>query len=201
MLVVGKVGWGPKLHPTDLTPDEQYTHITQWALLGAPLLIGCDMTQMDPFTLGLLTNDEVLAVNQDPLCLQAHRITEDRGDGTEVWAKPLADGTIAVGLFNRGRFVLQNPRHGSTTRRLIDRSTSTTREFDSADAANAVVQQGIRVVDVTVTWSDLHLSGPQPVRDLWRQIDLPEADGALTATVPWHGAAMFKIGTPHEPQP
>jgi len=198
MLVVGKVGWGPKLHPTGLTPDEQYTHITQWALLGAPLLIGCDMTQMDSFTLGLLTNDEVLAVNQDRMCLQARRIKEDLGDGTEVWAKPLADGTIAVGVFNRGRYVLQNPRRGSTTRRLIDRSTSTTREFDSSDAANAAFQQTVRVVDVSVTWADLHLSGPQPVRDLWRQIDLPVTDGTLTATVAYHGAAMFKIGTPHE---
>ena len=71
MLVVGKVGWGPNLHPSKLSPDEQYTHISLWALLAAPLLIGCDMTQMDPFTLNLLTNDEVLEINQDPLGKQA----------------------------------------------------------------------------------------------------------------------------------
>ena len=67
MLVVGWVGWGPALHCTRLTPDEQYTHITLWCLLSSPLLIGCDLSQLDPFTLNLLTNDEVLAVNQDPL--------------------------------------------------------------------------------------------------------------------------------------
>ena len=100
MLVVGKVGWGPSLHPTRLTPSEQYTHISLWCLLGAPLLIGCDMTQLDEFTLGLLTNDEVLDVNQDPLGKQAERI---RKDGFfEVWAKKLDDGSTAVGLFNRG---------------------------------------------------------------------------------------------------
>jgi alpha-galactosidase len=99
MLVVGKVGWGPKLRPTGLTPDEQYTHITLWCLLSAPLLIGCDMTQMDDFTLSLLTNDEVLAVDQDALGKQASRISQ-QGD-LEVWAKPLADKTWAVGLFNR----------------------------------------------------------------------------------------------------
>jgi len=60
MLVVGWVGWGPNLHPTRLTPDEQYTHISLWALLSAPLLIGCDLTRLDDFTLNLLTNDEVL---------------------------------------------------------------------------------------------------------------------------------------------
>ncbi len=103
MLVVGKVGWGPALHPTRLTPNEQYTHISLWCLLASPLLIGCDMTQMNDFTLGLLTNDEVLAVNQDPLGVQARRISKD-GD-LEVWAKKLEDGSHAVGLFNRGRWI------------------------------------------------------------------------------------------------
>ena len=51
MLVVGLVGWGPQLHPTRLTPDEQYTHMSLWSLLSAPLLIGCDMSRMDDFTL------------------------------------------------------------------------------------------------------------------------------------------------------
>ncbi len=102
MLVVGKVGWGPQLHPTRLTPNEQYTHITLWALLSAPLLIGCDMTQLDEFTASLLTNDEVLEVNQDPLGKQASRV---RGSGdVEIWAKDMEDGSKAVGLFNRGRW-------------------------------------------------------------------------------------------------
>ena len=100
MLVVGKVGWGPQLHPTKLTPNEQYTHISLWCLLSSPLLIGCDMTQLDEFTESLLTNDEVLDVNQDPLGRQAGRIFKD-GD-LEVWAKDLEDGSKAVGLFNRG---------------------------------------------------------------------------------------------------
>jgi len=100
MLIVGKVGWGPSLHPTRLTPNEQYTHISLWCLLTAPLLIGCDMTQMDDFTLSLLTNDEVLAVDQDPLGHQAARVAQD--GQLEVWAKDLEDGSKAVGLFNRG---------------------------------------------------------------------------------------------------
>lgn len=102
MLVVGKVGWGPKLHPTRLTPDEQYSHISLWALLSAPLLIGCDMTQIDEFTLSLLTNDEVIEVNQDVLGKQAGRVAK-YGD-VEVWAKKLEDGSMAVGVFNRGLF-------------------------------------------------------------------------------------------------
>jgi alpha-galactosidase len=100
MLVVGKVGWGPQLHPTRLTPNEQYTHISLWCLLASPLLIGCDMTQLDEFTLSLLTNDEVLEVNQDPLGRQAARVA--RTGQLEVWAKDMEDGSKAVGLFNRG---------------------------------------------------------------------------------------------------
>jgi alpha-galactosidase len=100
MLVVGFVGWSAKVRPTRLTPSEQYTHISLWCLLCSPLLIGCDMTKLDEFTLNLLTNDEVLDVSQDPLGRQAGRIAKN-GD-LEIWAKDLEDGSKAVGLFNRG---------------------------------------------------------------------------------------------------
>ena len=99
MLVVGTVGWGTP-RPTRLTPNQQYAHISLWCLLSAPLLIGCDMARLDAFTLGLLTNDDVLEINQDPLGKQAARIQRD--DGQEIWAKAMSDGSAAVGLFNRG---------------------------------------------------------------------------------------------------
>ncbi len=100
MLVVGYVGWSARVRPTKLTPNEQYTHISLWCLLCSPLLIGCDMTKLDEFTLNLLTNDEVLEVSQDPLGRQAGRIAK-RGE-IEVWAKEMEDGSRAVGLFNLG---------------------------------------------------------------------------------------------------
>jgi alpha-galactosidase len=101
MLVVGLVGWGrgPAPRPTNLTPDEQLTHISLWALQAAPLLIGADLSQADDFTIDLLGNREVLAVNQDPSGKAAGRIASDTW--TEVWARQLSDGTLAVGLFNR----------------------------------------------------------------------------------------------------
>jgi alpha-galactosidase len=101
MFVVGKLGGG-RLRDSRLTPNEQYTHISLWSLLASPLLIGCDMTQLDAFTLSLLTNDEVIEVNQDPLGKQAPRISKD--ENVEVWAKEMEDGSRAVGLFNRGEF-------------------------------------------------------------------------------------------------
>jgi alpha-galactosidase len=98
MLVLGKVGWGRKMHWTQLTPWEQYTHITLWSILASPMLLGCDMAMLDPFTLSLLCNSEVLDVNQDPLGLQGVRFAS--GEGHLTYVKPLEDGTIAVALFN-----------------------------------------------------------------------------------------------------
>ncbi|HVU64769.1 MAG TPA: NPCBM/NEW2 domain-containing protein [Phycisphaerales bacterium] len=101
MLVVGTLGWGPNLRPTRLKPQEQVTHITLWTMLSAPMLIGCDLSQIDDFTLALLTNPEVIEVGQDRLGQQARRVAERAG--LEVWAKKLADGSVAVAAFNRTR--------------------------------------------------------------------------------------------------
>ena len=98
MLVVGQVGWGANLHPSRLTPEEQYTHISLWCLLSAPLLLGCDLNQLDEFTLNLLTNNEVLQVNQDPLGKQATCVVKK--DRKQIWAKDMEDTSKAVGLFN-----------------------------------------------------------------------------------------------------
>jgi alpha-galactosidase len=99
MLVVGQVGWG-NLHPSKLTPDEQYTHLSLWCLLSAPLLIGCDMTKFDDFTLNLLSNDEVLALDQDALGKEATCVIKD-GD-VRVYEKKLEAGGRALGFFNLG---------------------------------------------------------------------------------------------------
>jgi alpha-galactosidase len=98
MLVVGWVGWGPSLHPSQLSASEQYTHISLWALLSAPMLIGCDLEQLDDFTLNLLSNDEVIEIDQDPLGRQARPV--EKTNMYEIWAKELEDGSRAVGLFN-----------------------------------------------------------------------------------------------------
>lgn len=99
MLVVGTVGWGNP-HPSKLKPDEQYLHISLWSLFSAPLLIGCDMEKLDDFTLNLLTNDEVIEVNQDPLGKQA-TCRQTLGE-LRIYVKELEDGTYAVGFCNFG---------------------------------------------------------------------------------------------------
>ena len=98
MLCVGPVRFND-FRGSRLAPNEQYTHISLWALVASPLMIGCDMTKLDEFTLSLLTNDEVLDIDQDPLGLGAGCVAE--GDDWEIWARPLADGSIAAGLYNK----------------------------------------------------------------------------------------------------
>ena len=171
MLVVGYVGWSKNLHPSKLTPDEQYTHISLWSLLSAPLLIGCPIERMDEFTLSLLTNDEVLAINQDPLGKSARLMSGQGGEVTienvrpgrdtqtrkyprgQVWAKELEDGTRAVGLFNLGD----------------------------------------QEMTVVADFKELKLNGKQTVRDLWRQKDLTTAEGKFEAKVAPHGVVFVKL--------
>ena len=83
-----------------LTPDEEYTHMTLWCLVCSPLLLANDMSKMDAFTRNLLENNDVIAVNQDSRGDQAVEVARN-GDG-RVYAKKMADGSKAVGLFNTG---------------------------------------------------------------------------------------------------
>ena len=97
MMVIGNLGGG-KLRPTNLTADEQYSHFSLWSLLSSPLLLGCDLIDPDDFLLNLITNDEVLAVNQDILGKPTFK-SIDAGD-YQVWTKELENGARAVGIFN-----------------------------------------------------------------------------------------------------
>lgn len=100
MLVVGHVGWGKEPHPSKLTPWEQVTHMSLWSLYSAPMILGADLRKLDAFTKALLTNDEVIAVNQDPHGAIAEHRTADYKNGRHVFVKPLSDGSKAIGLFN-----------------------------------------------------------------------------------------------------
>jgi alpha-galactosidase len=100
-LLVGYLSnWKGQTAPTPLTPNEQYSHVSLWCLLAAPLIFSGDITRLDDFTLNLLTNDEVIEVDQDPLGRPGRRVAKD--DHLEVWVKDMEDGSKAVGLFNRG---------------------------------------------------------------------------------------------------
>lgn len=99
MLVVGMVGgWKTTPRFSQLTPNEQYTHITLWAMLASPMLIGCDLAKIDDFTRSLLCNFEVNDILQDPLGMRAMPFYRDEKHA--VYVKILEDGDLAVALFN-----------------------------------------------------------------------------------------------------
>ncbi len=153
-----------------MTDAEYQTHMSLWSLLAAPLLAGNDLRDMKPSILEVLTNREVIAVDQDKLGKQAVRVSppttaEERdsvsktmrgsttGGSIQVFARPLADGGHAVGLFNLG---------DSTAK-------------------------------VTARWNDIGITGSHKVRDLWKHADLGAFKDEFSADVPSHGVVMIKI--------
>jgi alpha-galactosidase len=151
------IGWVGDAHRmgqgthTTLTPSEQYSYMSLWCLMASPLIFSGDMARLDPLTLNVLCNAELIDADQDPLGKQARIVRRTAGE--LLLAKPMEDGSTVVGLFNLG-------------------------------------PQPARI---TVSWAELGLSGPQHVRDLWRQKDLAEARESYEAQVPRHGVSVVRL--------
>ena len=133
-----------------LTKDERRTAATLWAVSAAPFYLGNDLTKLDSYGLELLTNSEVIAVNQAGRPAQPVSTKSNR----QVWYSLNADSSYTVALFNLG-----------TTE-----------------------------ANMTANWADLGLTGAATVRDLWAKKNLGQfASGYTAATVPPHGARLFKV--------
>lgn len=91
--------------PCPLTPNEQYSFMSMWCLLPAPLFFSGDMTRLDPFTLGILCSPELIEVNQDALGRSARAVKLD-GD-TFLMVKELEGGALAVGFCNKGELPVE----------------------------------------------------------------------------------------------
>jgi len=165
MMILGNVTTGSELHPTRLTPDEQYSHVSLFSLLSAPLLIGCPIEQLDAFTLNLLTNDEVIEINQDPLGKPARLLSDE--NGVQIWAKPLEDGSISVGLFNIANF-------GKTPETYF--------RWGDEKAKN-----------YTFNFTKIGLKGKFKLHDVWRQKDLGSFNGSFTTVINHHGVVMLRM--------
>ena len=82
----------------DMTDSEDRAHFTMWCMMAAPLILGNDLTKITPETLAIITNREMIAVDQDPLGIQGLRLKNE--DGVQYWFKPLADGDWAFCVMN-----------------------------------------------------------------------------------------------------
>ena len=165
MMILGNVTTGAKLHPTRLTPNEQYSHVSLFSLLAGPLLIGCPIEQLDAFTLNLLSNDEVIEVNQDPLGKSARLVLEE--EGVQVWLKQLEQGAYAVGIFNTADF-------GKTPASYF--------RWEDEQAAN-----------YNLDFNKLKLTGLYNIRNVWTQKEVGANAKNFKATVPHHGVVLLKL--------
>ncbi len=165
MMILGNVRIGPEMHPTRLTPDEQYSHMSMFCLLAAPLLIGCPIEQLDEFTLRLLTNDEVIAIDQDPLGKPARLVADTHG--VQVWLKPLEDGSYAVGLFNTDDF-------GKTPQSYFRWDDEKPKNFE-------------------FRFEDAGLAGKWAVRNVWTQKNLGDFTGSITTSLRHHGVVLLRL--------
>jgi alpha-galactosidase len=165
MMILGNVTTGSELHPTRLTPDEQYSHVSLFSLLSAPLLIGCPIEQLDAFTLNLLTNDEVIEINQDPLGKPARLLSDE--DGVQIWVKPLEDGSISVGLFNIANFA---------------KTPETYFRWGDEKAKN-----------YTFDFTKIGLKGKFKLYDIWRQKELGTFNGSFNTEIRHHGVVMLRM--------
>jgi alpha-galactosidase len=142
------------------TTEEYRTQMSMWSILAAPLIAGNDIRSMSQATKDILTNTEIIAVDQDSAGIQGTRISSS--NSLEVWCKPLGSSngtTKAVALLNR-----------------------------SGSSAN-----------ITVTFSNIGLSGTVTVRDLWAKADRGSFSGSYTMSVPSHGTGMLKISSDTTP--
>lgn len=105
------IGWGHWNDPDYLAPElgmtstQAQSQFSMWAMVAAPLILGSDPRGLSPATISMLSNPQVIAIDQDPLGVQGSLLSQS-GSG-QVWVKPLANGDRAVALFNRGSGPLQ----------------------------------------------------------------------------------------------
>ncbi len=165
MMILGNVTTGTKLHPTRLTADEQYSHVSLFSLLAAPLLIGCPIEQLDDFTLNLLTNDEVIDIDQDPLGRSGRLVSDE--NGVQTWLKQLEDGSYAVGLFN------------------IDDYQKTPQSFFRWGDE--------KPKEYVFDFAKLGLKNKWKLRDAWRQKDLGIFTDSFVTNIRHHGVVMLRM--------
>ena len=132
-----------------ITDTERQSYMTLWAIEDAPLIAGDDLTQLDAYGLSLLTNREVISVDQAGTPARPVSQSSDQ----QVWYARNSDGSYTVALFNMGS------------------STAT----------------------VTANWSDIGLSGPAQVRNLWTHANTGTANGSVSASLPEHGSELLRI--------
>jgi alpha-galactosidase len=128
-------------------------------------MIGCPIDQLDAFTMNLLTNDDIIAIDQDPLGKAARLVSNE--NGIQILLKTLEDGSYALGLFNTDNF-------GKTPETYFRWGDEKVKPF-------------------TFDFSKIGLKGKYQLRDVWRQKDLGEFNGIYQTEIRHHGVVVLRM--------
>jgi hypothetical protein len=170
---------------THFTPDEHYMLMTLWSIGRSPLILGGNLPKNDAFTLSVLTNDEVLAVNQNSTNNRQLFNTNNQ----VAWVADVPGSKDKyVALFN----VSPPPPPGRPRR---GQPPAVELADNSAKATNSVpaVQATTEPVNISVSMADIGLEGSIKVRDLWAQKDLGNITNQFSATIKSHGARLYRL--------
>jgi alpha-galactosidase len=162
--------WNANNDWTNFTPDEHYTLMTLWCIARSPLILGANLPKNDDFTLSLLTNDEVIAVNQHST---GNRQLFNQNNHIAWVADVPGSKDKYLALFNASP--------AAAGRRGFRRGTAAPAAGDTEPA------------EISVSLADLGLEDTCKVRDLWAHEDLGTVTGQVTATVNSHGAVLYRI--------
>jgi alpha-galactosidase len=188
------IGWvrnalkDEKFEKTGLTPNEQYAYMSMWSLMAAPLIFSGDMGRLDPFTLNILCNHEVIDIDQDVSGRQAQIVI--RGKEELVMVKELEDGGKAVGLFQ------VSGNANSQISNLVDgEADGMPDEMINSEnpVGNFVWDNKPEPRVIGFSAADIKIKGKFKVRDLWRQKDLGVYENHFETSVPFHGVMLLKI--------
>jgi alpha-galactosidase len=148
-----------------LNAGEDRAHFTMWAMIAAPLIAGNDLRNMDKETLEVLTNKEIITLNQDKLGIQGFKVSAE--DGLEVWAKPLSNGDWGITFLNR-----------STTPKKVDFNWATQKVYDDINKLDPAF--------ATTTYT---------IKNLWDKKDKGTATTkkALKAEIPAHDVLALRL--------
>jgi alpha-galactosidase len=167
---------------THFTHDEHYMLMTLWSIARSPLILGGNLPKNDEFTLSVLTNDEVLAVNQHSA--NNHQLFNTNNQVAWIADVPGSKDKY-VALFNTSPTPAQSNRRRGGAVEMADNLTGTNA------AANAVAAK--LPVRISVSLADIGMGGKANVRDLWAHKDLGAVSEEFTATVNSHGAGLYRF--------
>lgn len=164
-----------------LTEEQNRSHFTLWCMMAAPLLLSADLTDIEPNTLAIVGNENMIALDQDELCLQAKRFDQSEDKTLDYLVKPLADGSVALCIFNKG----ETEQAASVSMKDVTKAA-----IDKVESSKRFLSETQRTMFTNVFATSEAYSSVE----LWsEETGEVKSDGTISATIPASGVKVFKL--------